>query len=788
MFKNYFKTTFRNLWKTKGYSLLNMGGLAIGIACAALIFLWVEDELTFNQYFSNRDNLYKVKDRQTYNGTTFTFDATPALLAQGMKSEIPGIKNTTRSSWSNRILFSFNGKEIYEEGVYVDSSFFSMFHLDFIKGDPAHAFDQIYSVVVTEKMAMKFFESTDVVGKTLTINNKKSYVVTGVIKDLPKNVSLRFDWLSSFKIFEGENTWLKEWGNNGVTTYAETEANADISNINKKLYGYVGTKSQGATAKMSIYPMSRWRLYDRYDDNGKEIQGSMRYVQLFSLIAWIILIIACINFMNLATARSEKRAKEVGVRKVLGVSRTNLITQFIGESLIMSFISTFLAIGLIYLLLPAFNMLVHKELTVSVFNPFHFGAMITISLICGLIAGSYPAFYLSSFNPIGVLKGLKQKSNSGVDFIRKGLVVLQFVISVTFIICTIIIYQQIQHIKDRSLGYNKEGLVYLNVTGNMKTNFGVIKNDLQQTGVVKNAALSNQMVLQISSNSGNFSWEGKDAGKEVLITVEAVTPGYISTMDMQIKEGHDFYPDMKANTGNVIINEALAKIVNNKNIIGSVISRGDGTKNTVVGVVKDFIYNDMYSTGAPLILFCDTSSWTNYMTLRLTDQANLSTTLAQIENVIKKDNPGYPVEYKFVDDTFSKIFTTETLIGKLAGIFALLAIAISCMGLFWLSAYTAEKRTKEIGIRKVLGSSILGLVGLLSKDFIKLVAISCLIAFPIAWWTMKNGLEEYAYRIDISWMVFVAAGILALTIAMITVSFQAIKAAISNPVKSIRTE
>jgi len=788
MFKNYFKTTFRNLWKTKGYSLLNMGGLAIGIACAALIFLWVEDELTFNQYFSNRDNLYKVKDRQTYNGTTFTFDATPALLAQGMKSEIPGIKNTTRSSWSNRILFSLNGKEIYEEGVYVDSSFFSMFHLDFIKGDPAHAFDQIYSVVVTEKMAMKFFESTDVVGKTLTINNKKSYVVTGVIKDLPKNVSLRFDWLSSFKIFEGENTWLKEWGNNGVTTYAETEANADISNINKKLYGYVGTKSQGATAKMSIYPMSRWRLYDRYDDNGKEIQGSMRYVQLFSLIAWIILIIACINFMNLATARSEKRAKEVGVRKVLGVSRTNLITQFIGESLIMSFISTFLAIGLIYLLLPAFNMLVHKELTVSVFNPFHFGAMITISLICGLIAGSYPAFYLSSFNPIGVLKGLKQKSNSGVDFIRKGLVVLQFVISVTFIICTIIIYQQIQHIKDRSLGYNKEGLVYLNVTGNMKTNFGVIKNDLQQTGVVKNAALSNQMVLQISSNSGNFSWEGKDAGKEVLITVEAVTPGYISTMDMQIKEGHDFYPDMKANTGNVIINEALAKIVNNKNIIGSVISRGDGTKNTVVGVVKDFIYNDMYSTGAPLILFCDTSSWTNYMTLRLTDQANLSTALAQIENVIKKDNPGYPVEYKFVDDTFSKIFTTETLIGKLAGIFALLAIAISCMGLFGLSAYTAEKRTKEIGIRKVLGSSILGLVGLLSKDFIKLVAISCLIAFPIAWWTMKNGLEEYAYRIDISWMVFVAAGILALTIAMITVSFQAIKAAISNPVKSIRTE
>jgi len=787
MFKNYFKTTFRNLWKTKGYSLLNIGGLAIGIACAALIFLWVEDELTFDHYFNNRANLYKVKDRQTYNGTTFTFDATPGPLANGMKSEIPGIKNTARCSWGNRVLFSINDKEIYEEGSYVDSSFFSMFHLDFIKGNPVHAFDQLYAVVLSQKMALKFFESTDVVGKSLTINNKKSYVVTGVFKDLPKNVSFSFDWLSPFKIVENENAWLKEWGNNGVVTYAETEQNADISNINKKLYGFVGTKAQGAAAKMSIYPMSRWRLYDSYD-NGKEIQGRIKYVNLFSLIAWIILIIACINFMNLATARSEKRAKEVGVRKVLGVSKIKLITQFIGESLIMSFISTFLAIGLIYLLLPAFNTLVQKELSVNIFNPVHIGAMTAIALLCGLIAGSYPAFYLSSFNPIGVLKGLKLKSNSSVGFIRKGLVVLQFVISVTFIIGTIIIYQQIQHIKDRSLGYTKEGLVYLNVTGNMKTNFEVIKNDLQQTGVVKNATLSTNIILQLGNSSSNFSWEGKAPDKEVLITVEAVTPGYIPTMDMQLKEGHDFYPDMKANTGTVIINEALAKIINNKDIIGSVISRGDGTKNTIVGVVKDFLYNDMYSAGAPLILLCDTSAFINYLTLRITGKANLSTTLAQIENVIKKDNPGYPVEYKFVDDTFSKLFTTETLIGKLAGIFALLAILISCMGLFGLSAYTAEIRTKEIGIRKVLGASTSGLAGLLSKDFIKLVAISCIIAFPIAWWIMRNWLDSYAYRINISWIVFVAAGILALIIAMITVSFQAVKAAVSNPVKSIRTE
>ena len=312
MINNYFKTTFRNLWKTKGYSLLNIGGLAIGIACAALIFLWVEDELTFNQYFGNKDTLFKVKDRQTYNGTTFTFDATPGPLALDMKSEIAGIKNTTRSSFGNRVLFSLNGKEIYQQGSYVDSSFFSMFHLDFIKGDPKHVFDQLYTVVLTEKMAMKFFETTDILGKTITINNKKSYVITGIIKDLPKNISFQFDWLSPFKIFEDENPWLKQWGNNGIVTYAETESNADVININKKLYGFVESKSQGATAKMTIYPMNRWRLYDSYD-NGKEIQGRIKYVTLFSLIAWIILVIACINFMNLATARSEKRAKEVAI-------------------------------------------------------------------------------------------------------------------------------------------------------------------------------------------------------------------------------------------------------------------------------------------------------------------------------------------------------------------------------------------------------------------------------------------------------------------------------------------
>lgn len=455
--------------KNKIYSFLNIFGLAIGIACAALIFLWVEDELTYNNYFSNRNNLYKVKDRQTYDGTTFVFDATPGLMAQAMKAEIPGIKNTARSTWGNQLLFSLGDKTVYEQGNYVDSGFLKMFQLQFSKGNADKAFNQLYSIVISEKMANKFFRTTDVIGKTLKVNNKQDYVITGVIKDLPENVSFKFDWLAPFQIYENDNTWLKDWGNNGVVTYVELQPNADTNSINKKLYSYVQTKQDSTLAKMSIYPMNRWRLYNNFDTNGKEKEGRLKYVNLFSVIAWIILIIACINFMNLATARSEKRAREVGVRKVLGAAKRKLIIQFIGEALFMSLLSTLFAIIIILLSLPAFNTLVEKQLTLDIFNPSHFGALLLIAVLCGLIAGSYPAFYLSSFNPVAVLKGLKLKTGNA-GFVRKGLVVLQFTISVTLIISTIIIYQQIQHVKNRELGYNKQGLIYTDLSGSMKQN------------------------------------------------------------------------------------------------------------------------------------------------------------------------------------------------------------------------------------------------------------------------------------------------------------------------------
>ncbi|MFL5771649.1 MAG: ABC transporter permease [Flavisolibacter sp.] len=787
MFKNYLKTGLRNLWKNKAYTFLNIGGLAIGIACAGLIFLWVEDELNYNHYFKNREQVYKIKDRQTYDGTTFTFDATPGPLAQGIREEIPGIKNTARTTWGNSLMFSMGEKTTYDQGLYVDPSFLSIFHFQFIRGTASKALQQLHAIVISETMARKFFESTDVIGKTLKVNNSQEYVVSGVIKDLPENISFKFDWLAQFKIFEDQNNWLHQWGSNGIITYVEAEPEANINAINKKLDGYIQTKSSDAIAKMSIYPMNRWRMYDSFV-NGKEVPGRIKYVHLFSLIAWIILVIACINFMNLATARSEQRAREVGVRKVLGAAKTKLILQFIGESMVLSLISSLLAVGIIYALLGAFNKLVDKTLVVHVFNPVHFLTLLLITFLCGLIAGSYPAFYLSSFNPICVLKGLKLKTAGSAIIIRKTLVILQFSISVILIISTILIYQQIRHVKDRNLGYDMQNLVYLNLRGDMKKHFDVIKHDLLQTGVAENASMSNSMVLQLGSNTGDFAWEGKDPSKQVLITVEGVSPEYITTMGMKLKEGRDFYTDAAADSNHIIINEALAKTINKKDIVGSIITRdGGNSKYTVIGVIKDFIYNNMYSSAPPAIFFADTSN-VNFLTVRLKRDVSLAAALTALEKTIKNDNPGYPVEYRFVDEQFNQYFKTESLIGKLAALFAVLAIVISCLGLFGLAAFTAARRTREIGIRKVLGATVSRLAILLSKDFLILVCISCLIAFPIAWWMMNNWLQDYEYRISISGWIFLEAGALAILIAVLTVSYQAIHAALSNPVKNLRTE
>ena len=783
MFRNYLKTALRNLWKNKVYGFLNIFGLAIGITCAGLIFLWVENEYGYDHYNEKKNYLYWIRENQAYNGKVYTFNATPGLLGPAMKTEIPGVANTARDTWDQTVLFSIGDKTIYESGSYADSSIFSMFTIPFVQGKASNAFEQLHSVVISEKMAKKFFgDDKNIIGKTIKPDNKENYVVSGVFKDFPVNSTIKYDWLSPFEIYFEKNGWLKNWGSNGIRTFVELKPHVSTASINKILNGYIQKRAPEAVAKPFLFSMNDWHLRNEFTD-GKQTGGVIEFVNMFSVIAWIILLIACINFMNLATARSEKRAREVGVRKVLGAEKRTLIAQFIGEALFMSFIAVLLAAGFILLLLPSFNLLVEKQLLFGLTKPLHVLSLIAIALLCGLVAGSYPALYLSSFNPVFVFKGLKMKTGSAT-WIRKSLVVFQFSISIILIICTIIIFQQVQYAKNRDLGYNKDNLIVLDAQGEMINHFSAIKQQLLGTGVVENASLASLGMLWMGSNTDDYAWEGKDASKKILITNDLVSPEYISTTKTRMIEGKDF--TSIADSTKIIVNETLAKLMGKGSAVGKII-RQDTTKFEVIGVVKDFVFGDMYGTSDPLLFLCY-PKYTNYLYIRIKSNIDPEQALTKIEPVMKTNNPGYPFDYKFVDSQFNEMFKTESLISKLSRLFASLAIIISCLGLFGLAAYTAERRTREIGIRKVLGASVSGITGLLSKDFLRLVLIAAIIAFPCSWWAMHKWLQNYAYRIEISWWVFVLAGLLALLIAVITISSQAIRAALSNPVKNLRTE
>ncbi|MBS1596934.1 MAG: ABC transporter permease [Bacteroidetes bacterium] len=784
MFKNYLKTTIRNLWKNKIYGFLNIFGLAIGITCAGLIFLWVENEYSYDHYNTKKDYLYWIRENQAYNGKIYTFNATPGLMSPAMKAEIPGLENTARCTWEQSVLFSLGDKSIYETGGFTDSALFSMFTIPFLQGNSRTAFNQLHSVVISEKMAKKFFgENKDVVGKTIKVDNREDYMISGVFKDFPDNSSIKLDWFAPFQIYLDKNRWLNNWGSNGIRTYVQLKPTTTIASINKILYGYIQKRAPQAVARPFLFSMNDWRLRNEFEDGKQTGGGRIEFVRMFTIIAWIILLIACINFMNLATARSEKRAREVGVRKVLGAEKKTLIAQFIGEAFFMSLLSVILAVGFMLLLLPSFNLLVEKQLILGLTNPSHILSLIAIAATCGLIAGSYPALYLSSFNPVFVFKGIKMKSGSA-SLIRKGLVIFQFTISIILIICTIIIFQQVQHVKDRDLGYNKDNLIQMEVQGDMGKHFAAIKDQLLATGAVEAASLSSLPMLEMGSNTDDYTWEGKDPDKKILITNDYVGPEYISTTKTKIIEGKDFQSE--ADSNKVIVNETLAKLITNGSAVGKIL-RADTNKFEIIGVVKNFVYGDMYGGSDPLLFVCY-PQWSSFLYIRIKPTANKENAIAKIENVMKANNPGYPFDYKFVDSQFDELFKTESLISKLSRVFAMLAIIISCLGLFGLAAYTAERRTREIGIRKVLGASVPGIAGLLSKDFLRLVVISSIIAFPFSWWAMHKWLQNYAYRIEINWWVFVLAGVLAILIAVITISSQAIRAALMNPVRSLRSE
>ncbi len=633
----------------------------------------------------------------------------------------------------------------------------------------------------------------NIIGKTVRVNNQENYVITGVLKDIPENSSIQFDWVAPFQVWFDNSPWAHQWGNNCLSTYVELKPGVAPASVNKLLYNFIQKQEPQSIARPFLFSMNDWHLRSDFDNGVQTGGGTITYLHLFTAIAWIILLIACINFMNLATARSEKRAREVGVRKVMGAGRQNLIFQFMGEAIFMALLSAISAVIIMALILPAFNLLAQKNLVLNLADPLHVASLLVIILISGLVAGSYPSLYLSSFNPVFVLKGIKLKDGSA-SIIRKGLVVLQFSVSIILIISTVLIYLQMRHVKDRNLGFDKNNLLQIDMKGDMAKNYIPIKQNLLNSGVVSDVALSDHVTLYSGNNTGGLTWDGKATTAQILISQRYVSPGFFKTSGIKILEGRDVRESDSAmvnKTINIVITETLEKLMGNGSAIGKTLHfDGDtsGIKAQVEGVVSDYIYGDMYGKPDPVMFFYSKPENTNELYVRLKPQANTETSLQAIQNTMKKYNPVYPFTYQFVDDQFNQMFLREMLISKLSRIFATLAIIISCLGLFGLAAYTAGRRTKEIGVRKVLGASVPGIVGLLSKDFIKLIGISCLVAFPVSWWVMHNWLLNNQYRIEIEWWIFLAAGISAMLIALITISFQSVKAAIANPVNSLRSE
>jgi len=805
---SYFQNMLRALRRNRAHSLLNIFGLAVGLACAGLIFLWVEDELSFDNSHLRKDHIFLVNVNESASTGVITHSSTPGPLAAALPTMINGVVHVTRTTDPAPVLFRFDDKGIGATGIYADASLFDIFTLPFAAGNAKSAFAQTYSIVLTERAARKFFgDAGTCIGKTITMDDKRGYVVTGVLRDLPENSSLQFEWAAPMDAFIQQHPNLRGWGNFALTTYVEMQPGADIAAINAQLgeprYDFTTQHREADVSSdhILLFPMKDWRLRNKFENGKPTGGGRIQYVRLFSMIAWIILFIACVNFMNLATARSEKRSREVGVRKVLGAGRGSLIRYFMSESLFMATLATVASVVIMWLALPAFNTLVGKELQLGILRPLHLTALVVLTLVCGLVSGSYPSLYLSSFNPVFVLKGIKIKTG-GATLMRRGLVVLQFTVSIVLIVATLVIYLQVEHVKNRELGFNKEQLLEMNAHGNMLTQFPVIRQELINTGAVSDAALADLSALKGGNNSTAIDWPGKEPGSPIVISERFVSPEYLHTLGMHLAEGRDFAqtdvfdPNLltKAKdsslTLDVIVTQTMAQLLGSESALGKPMDLhfNFGTVHMIVkGVVNDYVYGDMYGKPAPVIFFCMPKA-TNLLYVRMKPTADLGQALAKMKAVLKRLDPATPFEYRFVDEEFNALFVSEALISKLSRVFAFLAIFISCLGLFGLAAYTAESRIKEIGIRKVLGASTRGITYLLSKDFLKLTLLSCLVAFPIAAWVMNSWLQGYSYRIALSWWVFALAGGLAVVIALATVSWQAARAATANPVKSLKAE
>jgi putative ABC transport system permease protein len=792
MFRSYLIIAWRNLLRNRTLSFINISGLTVGMTFTLLICLWIRHELSFDRFHADDDRIGMVMKNVVSNDIKGTKSSIPLPLYDELLASYPEIENITRLSNVDHNL-RVDDKVLIKSGSFVDQDFLKIFSFKMRAGDGEKALTEPASIVLTSSLAITLFGDTDPVGKLVRLDNKHDVIVTGVLEDVPTNSSLQFDYLIPFEfnILTDESVAKRRawWGDNFVQNIVKVKDTSTLEALSQRITNIIRIKNaDNHDGFIFIHPIARWHLYDRFT-NWTNTGGRIEYVKLFGAIAGLVLIIACINFMNLATARSEKRIKEVGIRKAIGSGRSQLAWQFLGESMVTTVIAFFASIILSNLLLPIMTSLgfhgVSFDDAINSGGVWIIFGMLGICLVTGLLAGSYPALYLSSFNPVRALKGVVKTGTSALTT-RKVLVVTQFTFSIALAIASIVVFRQIQHAKDRPLGYEPSNLLSINATEDLKKNFAPMKQELLNTGVVEAVSKSASPMTGINSAWRDFTWEGIDPDNSVLLSVIMTEYDYEKTSRIKFIQGRAFSPLHASDSTAVLINEATVRTAGFKEPIGQTIFLGD-TRLTVIGVVQDVVMQDPFNPVRPAIYLFNGDRVSD-IAIRIKDDQAIQPALASIQKVIEKYNPSYPFDYRFVQDVFDKKFELENQVGALAGILAGLAAFISCMGLFGLVSFMAEQRVKEIGIRKILGASVPGIWSLLSSGFVKLVLISLVIATPIAWILLKGWLENYSYRTELSWWVFASTGLVALFITLITVSFQTIRSAMSNPAKCLRSE
>ncbi len=781
MIRHFIKIAIRNVVRYKGFSFLNILSLTLGLTFALLIGLWVQDEWSYNHFHKDLDELYKVRTNLDW-GELKTSDRSPGPLKDVLLAEIPEVKSVSRHTWEEDRLLSFGQTHVKRKGMSVDTGFLSMFTFNVLQGDAETALAEPNSIVLSTSVAEHLFGTEDAIGKTIKLDSKEDVKVTAIVEDVPDNSSIQFDWLTSWEDFAKGKDWVKTWGNVAFYTYVQLIPDTDLDAVNEKI-AFLG-EAKKFSEEFFLQPLADVYLFGNYTA-GKQDGGRIDHVQLFSFIAICLLIIACVNFMNLATARASRRAREIGIRKTVGAHRMSLIGQFLGEAILLATISLIFALTLAQASLATFNEALSKDIHIDYASPYFWGSIIGLTLLSGLLAGSYPALFLSSLLPVKVLKGSVIMAGDRSALLRKGLVVFQFAISIFLIVGTLVIHSQIYFVKTKNLGLDRKDLFYGIVEGELYTKPNVFREKLLASPDIRSVAFTGDSPLNMGGMSMDLEYPGQAEDEPLPVAAMILGEGFTETFGIDLVEGRDFSSSFGTDTSNYLVNESAVKAMGLENPIGTEIDFWNG-KGKIIGVTRDYHIESLHVPIRPMVLcYTPNDPWMAWIK---PEDGRTQEAIAHVKKVAEELNPNYPFEYTFADEEFAALYKNETLTGRLANAFGLGAILISCLGLLGLAAYSAERRAKEISIRKVLGASINNILNLMSKEFIQLVIIALLISLPVGWLIMQGWLERFAYRVELSWWIFIIAGVSAIAIALFTVGFQSLKAALSNPIESLRNE